>query len=146
MKKNLGILLLLAVVLAGSACSTSDDNPVQPKRPVKGKQDQGDQVMDGGTGLTLQQVNACPYTTLTAVPSGYTLEMDGVWDYNSAYLLIHTASGDTTGEVYVGGSRLAGDCTLIWDSSPNQVCCDGTGTTCKEGTAVNGAKVLIRCN
>ena len=102
MKKNLSIIFLFTGLLVGYACSTgNDDTPVQPKNPVKGKQEQRDQIMrdGGGTTLTLAQVNACPYTHLTAVPQGYTLEMAGVWDFNYALLLIHTASGDTTGDL-----------------------------------------------
>jgi len=96
---------LLGLVATWQACRTEQREEQPSPAPVndKAKPHHGGPQMR----VTYQMfseiqawVNADPSVAMTPVPSGYTLDKEGVWDYSEAYLVVAVVDGSVVNEVY----------------------------------------------
>lgn len=120
------------------------------KKPTK--KNDTPKTMTGG--LTLAQIDADPYTHLQTPSAMYPLQMAGIWNYSSAYLLIHTGTSTLLGEVYqfnneTDYSSAETFCTQEYseqlENGEIKICCSGKGDGCYTATNPNGTMAIIRC-
>ena len=142
--------VVLGLAATWQACKTEQREEQPAPAPVKDKvaDNRGGPQMSQDPPLTLAEIDADPFTTLIAVPGGYNLEMNGVWNYSEAYLLVGAVQGDTA-EVYVFENEteyLLAACDHKWAAARNEggqitaVSCDASGTNCTVS-----AKCLTKC-
>jgi hypothetical protein len=116
------------------------------KKPTK----QNDTPKTMTDGLTLAEIEADPNTHLQTPGGMYALQMAGIWNYSSAYLLIETSTNKLIGEVYQFNNHTdyvtaGGDCNQVYSQSGNSICCSGIGNTCKNLVFADGSLAIVRC-
>lgn len=149
MKKQLYILVSL-LVLAAFGCTKHES--VAPQEPIAKPNltanDNKDipRTMSNNEFTTLADFEADPNTYLVSVPQNYQLTMQGIWEFNTAYLLLSNGTNSLVAEIYVGGPNgyvvtNGNECTLkVTSEGPNGICCGSGGSNCS--ITLNG---LSRC-
>lgn len=150
---SLYALVALSILFLSLGCAKEEKRTDSPK-PTAQSPKPSEQVINytmNNDIPTLAQIDADPSTDLIAVPNGYQLGKQGIWSYNTAYLLVNPSTQSVLAEVYQFDNtniHSADACDRKYLSSgTGSVSCPPNGSACEMQVNSNPYEVcFVRCS